>query len=200
MHELVPVLGALSPGSSADIWVAESLAKDVLAPKREERDPDWDWRLQTFELIPPAIRDQSKAILHHWARSLYRSADQRLPRLALDQRLKRFGSAVEKLERATGLPRRPGRDEHPSHLYNTLGTAYSRYSLALQEADRAADRAAAWTSAYACTVRKPGFGYAAWEYSLISPLRTRLRRTRTAARSVTGAGDTSRAGGRCSRP
>lgn len=149
MHQLGPVLGALSPGSSADIWVAESLAKEVLAPKFEERGSDWDWRLQTFELIPPAIRDQSKAILHHWARSLYRSADQRTPRLAIDQRLERFASAVEKLERATGLPRRSGRDEHPSHLYNTLGTAYYRYSLALQEADRPADGAAAWTSAYA---------------------------------------------------
>ncbi|RSM77844.1 hypothetical protein DL991_18765 [Amycolatopsis sp. WAC 01375] len=149
MQQLAPVLGALSPGSTADIWVAESLAKDVLAPKFDERDPEWDWRLRTFDLIPPAIRDQSKAILHHWARSLYRSANQRTPQLEIDQRLKRFASAVEKLERSTGLPRRPGRDEHPSHLYNTLGTAYYRYSLALQEADRAADGAGAWASACA---------------------------------------------------
>ncbi|WBC05272.1 hypothetical protein [Micromonospora sp. WMMA1976] len=149
MHQLVPVLSALSPGSSADIWVAESLAKDVLAPKFEERDPDWNWRLQTFELIPPAVRDQSKAILHHWARSLYRSVDQRTPRLDIDQRLKRFASAVEKLERAADLPRRSGRDEHPSHLYTTLGTAYYRYSLALQQADLVADGAESWTSA--CT-------------------------------------------------
>jgi hypothetical protein len=56
---------------------------------------------------------------------------------------------VEKLERAIGLPRRSGRDEHPSHLYNTLGTAYYRYSLALLEADRTADAEAAWSSAYA---------------------------------------------------
>jgi hypothetical protein len=35
-------------------------------------------------------------------------------------------------------------------------------------------------AAAACTVRKFGFGYAAWEYSLISPLRTRRRRTRMA--------------------
>jgi low temperature requirement protein LtrA len=57
-----------------------------------------------------------------------------------------------------------------------------------------------WVLALACTVRKLGFGYAAWEYSLIIPLRTRLRPTRTVARSVTGAGDMSKAGGRCSRP
>jgi hypothetical protein len=149
MQQLTPVLAALSPGSSADVWVAESLAKDVLAPRREERDPGWDWRLRTFELIPPTIRDQSKAILHHWARSLYRSADQRTPRLALDERLQRFASAVQKLERATDLPRRSGRDEYPSHLYNTLGTAYYRYSLALLEAHRTDDAEAAWTSAYA---------------------------------------------------
>ncbi|WP_156677416.1 hypothetical protein [Nocardia sp. Root136] len=150
MHQLAPVLGGLSPGSNADIWVAESLAKDVLAPKFEDREKsDWDWRLQTFELIPPAIRDQSKAILHHWARLLYRSADQRTPRLPNDTRLARFASAIEKLERAASLPRRAGRDELPSHLYNTLGTANYRYSLALQEAGREIDSAAAWTSA--CT-------------------------------------------------
>jgi hypothetical protein len=43
-------------------------------------------------------------------------------------------------------------------------------------------------------------GCAAWEYSLISPLRTRLRRTRAAARSVTSGGDASKAGGRWPRP
>ncbi|PSL51536.1 hypothetical protein B0I31_12070 [Saccharothrix carnea] len=149
IHRLEPVLGALSPGSVADIWMAESLAKDVLAPRFEDRVQDWEWRLRTFELIPPVIRDQSKTILHHWARSLYKSADHSTPRLAIDERLVRYASAVEKLERATGLPRRSGRNELPSHLYNTLGTAYWRLSLALQEADRAAEGATAWEGA--CT-------------------------------------------------
>lgn len=44
------------------------------------------------------------------------------------------------------------------------------------------------------------FGYAAWEYSLIIPLRTFRRRTQTVARSVTGVGRVSTAGGRWSRP
>lgn len=30
--------------------------------------------------------------------------------------------------------RRQGRDEHPSHLYNTLGTAHARYAEMLEEA------------------------------------------------------------------
>ncbi|MGW4828902.1 hypothetical protein ACWEOG_15070 [Amycolatopsis japonica] len=146
---LAPVLGALSPGSRADFWVAESLAKDVLAPKFEDRIQDWDWRLRTFELIPPAIRDQSKTVLHHWARSLYKSADQNKPRLEIGERLKRYESAVGKLERATSLPRRSGRDEVPSHLYNTLGTAFCRLAPALQEVGRVTDAEAAWDSACA---------------------------------------------------
>jgi hypothetical protein len=53
----------------------------------------------------------------------------------------------------------------------------------------------------ACTARKLGFGYAAWEYSLIRPLRIFLRRIRVAARSTTGAGAMSVAlGGRWWRP
>ncbi|MFE9692361.1 hypothetical protein [Micromonospora sp. NPDC005806] len=38
----------------------------------------------------------------------------------------------------------------------------------------------------ACTARKVGQSYATWEYSLISPLRIFLRRTRAAVRSMTG--------------
>ncbi|WP_329405725.1 hypothetical protein OG563_28615 [Nocardia vinacea] len=150
MQQLLPVLRELSPGSTTDIWVAESLAKDVLAPRYEDRDnSDWDWRLETFERIPPAIRDQSKAILHHWARLLYQSAGQQSAQLPIEQRLTRFATAIEKLETATELPRRAGRDEHPSHLYNTLGTANYRYSLALQEAGRETESATAWAGACA---------------------------------------------------
>lgn len=150
IHQLLPVIGELSPGSNSDIWVAESLAKDVLAPRYEDRDnSDWNWRLETFERIPPAIRDQSKAVLHHWARLLYQSARQQPAGLPIEQRLTRYATAIEKLQRATGLPRRTGRDEHPSHLYNTLGTANYRYSLALQEAGLESESAAAWAGACA---------------------------------------------------
>jgi hypothetical protein len=60
----------------------------------------------------------------------------------------RLVSAIDKLNRATQLPRREGRDEHPSHLFNTLGTAYARYAKYLEEA--AQDNTlieAAWDSA-----------------------------------------------------
>jgi hypothetical protein len=43
------------------------------------------------------------------------------------------------------------------------------------------------------------FGYAAWEYSLISPLRIVRRCTRALARSVTGGGAVSTVGGSCRR-
>jgi hypothetical protein len=53
----------------------------------------------------------------------------------------------------------------------------------------------------ACTARKVGYSYAAWVYSLISPLRIFRRRTRAAVRSATGESGTSVAlGGRWRRP
>jgi len=56
--------------------------------------------------------------------------------------------AIEKLERATRLPRRSGRDEHPSHLYNTLGTAYSRLARFLDESSTSnSDKTRAWDGA-----------------------------------------------------
>jgi hypothetical protein len=44
-----------------------------------------------------------------------------------------------------------------------------------------------------------GFGYAAWEYSQMSPLRIVRRCTRALARSVTGGGVVSTVGGGCRR-
>lgn len=49
----------------------------------------------------------------------------------------------------------------------------------------------------ACTARIVGQSYATWEYSLISPLRIFLRRTRVAVRSATGRGGTLVALGGC---
>jgi SHS2 domain-containing protein len=51
----------------------------------------------------------------------------------------------------------------------------------------------------ACTARKRGSAYAAWEYSPMSPLRIVRRRTRAAARSVIGGGAVSASGGSCRR-
>jgi hypothetical protein len=48
----------------------------------------------------------------------------------------------------------------------------------------------------ACTARKLGSGYAACEYSLISPLRIFLRRTRSEARSTTAGPVSLASGGR----
>src|SRR3954451_8983794 len=92
----------------------------------------------------------------------------------------------------------PGLGHHPGlpdrHLRDLAVHIHPRYTAGPTVA------LPSWITLPACTVRKPGFGYTAWEYSLIRPLSTRVRRSRTVARSVTGVGDTSRAGGRCSRP
>lgn len=129
------MLAALKPGHRGDVWLAETLASSVLAPRYEERQrhSDYEWRLSGFEAIPPSIRDQSKAILHHWARCLYHSGDPQFnPDVAADLCEERFQQAIDKLGTAIRLPRREGRDEHPSHLYNTLGTAYARYARCLE--------------------------------------------------------------------
>jgi hypothetical protein len=66
--------------------------------------------------------------------------------------------------------------------------AADTHTAALALLDQALElwRGNAFATLDTCTVRKPGFGYPAWEYSLISPLRTRLRRTLRVAKSVTG--------------
>ena len=130
-----PVLMSLSPGHQGDVWVAESLAADIIAPTfGERRESDWGWRLEFFDVLPPILRDQSKTILHHWARCLYQSADSGArPPIPDSERRQRTELAIDKLKLALALPRRTGRDENPSHLYNTLGVAYARYAKFLED-------------------------------------------------------------------
>lgn len=143
---LTPLLSSLSPGHPGDVWVAETLAVSVLAGDRQS--VDWEWRIAAFDKIPPAIREQSKAILHHWARCLYLSAEKQTSSLSVEERGVRLRLAIEKLKKATEIERKPGRDEHPSHLFNTLGTAYARYASFLDQHihDRAAS-AEVWNHA-----------------------------------------------------
>lgn len=145
-----PVVRALSAGHRGDVWLAETLAATVLTPTYEERNPstDYDWRLEVFDLMPPLLRDQSKAVLHHWSRCLYLSVDpQMFPDVPSSLRRSRYEKAIQNLKRAVSLPRRPGRDEHPSHLYNTLGTAYVRYGRFLEEQNEYQASVEAWVSA-----------------------------------------------------
>jgi len=148
---LRPLMMALSPGHPGDVWVAEVFSARVLAPLYDERQSaGWDWRLSAFDAFPPAVAESSKTILHHWARCLYLSADM-TSGLPQQDRRARMEAAIDKLIRATQLPRRVGRDEHPSHLYNSLGTAYVRLARLLHEtesADHEAEREwqNAWTA------------------------------------------------------
>lgn len=148
---LQPVLDGLSPGHAADIWLAETIATEVLAPKYEERlSSGWDWRIATFVHIPSPLSNQSKTILHHWARCLYLSADERHARdITTEERLKLIRESVKLLQKALNLPQRFGRDEHPSHLYNTLATAYSRLASLLETLPQQGDHVKeAWEQCY----------------------------------------------------
>jgi tetratricopeptide (TPR) repeat protein len=141
-NALKPVLSTLSPGHLGDVWMAESFAADILPPAYEERrETNWAWRISVFESLPVAVAEQSKTILHHWARCLYLSAEKTaIPKLDRDERLRRVTLAITKLLRALELPSRPGRTEHPSHLNNTLGTAYSRLAALAEEVQQPSDK------------------------------------------------------------
>jgi len=122
-----PILENLKGGRRADVWLGESVAFQVLRTERRSLIPgsQLEKKLETFGHIPPQISEYSKPILHHWARALYHRA-QKNPEDT--ESVAWLGSAVEKLERAIALPAREERDEHPSHLYTTLGTIYFEIS------------------------------------------------------------------------
>jgi tetratricopeptide (TPR) repeat protein len=140
LHELTPLLKQMIPGRPADRWLAEQLVTEVLTPSYEDRHlTDWDWRLTTFGEIPEALAMQSRPILHHWARCLYQSADLRnAPEMPTVERRLRFDTAIRYLRHALQLPKRQSREEHPSHLWNTLGVACSRLGRFLDTIDPAA--------------------------------------------------------------
>src|SRR5208282_2261689 len=64
------------------------------------------------------------------------------------ERRHRIELAIDKLKMAIALPRRTGRDENPSHLYNTLGVAYARYAKLLEGSEVGrVESDKAWTEA-----------------------------------------------------
>lgn len=146
---LRPLLESLSTGHLADVWLSEVVATEILAPKFEERFYGaWDWRIAAFQCFPAQVSRQSKTILHHWARCLYLSADQKLAgawAMGVGERRKRLCESIDLLKQALIIPQRYLRDEHPSHLYNTLGTAYSRLATLLESGlDCEAEAKRAW--------------------------------------------------------
>ena len=137
LRELIPLLRQLVPGRPADRWLAERLVTEVLTPSfRDRQHTDWEWRLAAFDELPAALVSDSRPILHHWARCLYQSADPRVvPDMSTAERRRRFEAAIQHLRRAIQLPRRQPREEHPSHLWNTLGVACSRLARFLDTAE-----------------------------------------------------------------
>jgi hypothetical protein len=127
------VVEQLSPGPPADVWLAETLAMEVLSPRRAGTESviDTAHALQAFSWMPTLLAESSKTILHHWARTLYRTADDQTQPAA--QRESLFRESTSLLQKAIALPRRRDkRGEHPSHLLNTLATAYVRWALFLE--------------------------------------------------------------------
>ncbi len=149
LQALQPLISAMSPGSAGDCWIAETIASSVLAPKFAEGNSiPLTSRLSLFQFIPEAIANRSKIILHHWARSLYHVADDRRSiTLSEDQRLELLLQSIEKIQAALVLPQMDGRDEHPSHLFNTAGTAYARLAQFHNQHSRTVDSQNAWESA-----------------------------------------------------
>lgn len=147
-----PLIESLKGGREADVWLGESIAFRVLRTERRgwTTIPYLEKRLETFRRIPPQVSEYDKAILHHWARALYHSA---LGDADSDQSDLLLHDAIEKMERAIRLPARPGRDEHPSHLYTTLGSIY--FELYKRQVLRGQDLAGdtEWSRAAECFER-----------------------------------------------
>ena len=118
-----PLIASLKAGGKSDVWLAENLAFQFLRTERRPGSniPYLDLRLETFRRIPPQISEYNKAILHHWARALYHAA---LENQDVEISKEYLQDAIDKIEKAIALPPRPDRDEHPGHLYTTLGTIY----------------------------------------------------------------------------
>ncbi len=147
---LKPVLSAMSAGHLADIYVMETYVVHQCAPKYEERSTIEKWRLNIFDSFPPLIRDQSSTVLHHWARCLYHFADPENSNsadLSNPNRRALFEAAIKKLDSSTKLAERPEKGEHPGHVYNTLGTAYSRYADFLASINDEDGATKAWSDA-----------------------------------------------------
>lgn len=140
-----PVIESLSPGGRADLWLAEMIASTVLAPESRARDVDWRWRLEAFDWIPASISERSKAILHHWARCLSRSTHNDW--ISVDEKRTRLTAAIDRLQKALELERRPGRDEHPAHMFNTLGAIYNDLALFLESQGDSDEAIVAWDKA-----------------------------------------------------
>jgi len=117
-----PLIETLRGGREADIWLSQSIVFNILKTKKGGYDSHIVKKLKTFQRIPPEISDYSKVILHHWGRALYHSISGKS-----DGVQGILLQAIEKLKRAINLPSRFGRDEHPSHLYNTLGSIYFEF-------------------------------------------------------------------------
>jgi tetratricopeptide (TPR) repeat protein len=137
---------SLSVGSSDDAFVADMLAAHVLGPSFDDHvDRTILTKLSIFDRFPSELAENSKTVLHHWSRCLYQSAEERnQPHIDDDERLQLLNRAVEKIELAIDLPERPDREEHPSHLYNTAGTAMARLAMFLEKVGESDQSNTAW--------------------------------------------------------
>jgi hypothetical protein len=128
---LVPYLKVLDGSVPGDVRLAEEISAGALRVS-SQRELSWRYRediLAAFEKIPDIIRSSSRAINHHYAMALWKTAGyDQLQDNAESER--RFTQAVELLEEALTIPARTHeRDEHPGHILTTR--AYVRWRWAM---------------------------------------------------------------------
>lgn len=126
-----PVLENLWGGRSADNWLAERFTFNVLRSNRNLSAAQTEAIIQTFQRIPSEISERNKTVLHHWARALYHLGLGKVDGDAGDG-IALMQDAVRTLQKAIDQPDDPGPGEHPSHLYNTLGTICAELALRYQ--------------------------------------------------------------------
>ena len=133
---LVPYLRILDGSVPGDVRLAEEISAGALRVG-SQRELAWRYRddiLAAFEGIPDVIRSSSRAINHHYAMALWKSAGYD-PSLDSAESERRFTRAVELLDEALTIPARThGRDEHPGHILTTRAYALWRWARRTSEA------------------------------------------------------------------
>jgi len=122
---LVPYFKTLDGSVSGDVRLAEEISAGALRIG-SQRELVWRYRediLSAFKEISEVIRASSRAINHHYAMALWKTAsyDHSLDSTESE---KRFSLAIRLLEQALTIPPRAHeRDEHPGHIQTSQAYA-----------------------------------------------------------------------------
>jgi hypothetical protein len=171
LEECGPVIELLKPTSAADRWLIEALVFEAMRPAGRIREPQERLLriLKTFRVIPSVIAEKSRAIQHHWARTLQQiSRSINNP----EQQVEYLREAVGKLISAEELSGKFHTREHPRNILNTLGAVRAELSRCYRLMGKDSDADQTWQDSASAFER--ALGYGADNYVTLSAYSDRL--------------------------